>query len=340
MARYWPEPEKGNLPGVAVLLVNLGTPTAPTPRALRSYLKTFLQDPRVIEMPRFVWQIILRGFILPFRPAKSAAKYKKIWTAQGSPLKVHTERQAQLLETYLRAEPDCASIDVRWAMRYGVPSIPDRLNQLRAEGFNRILVVPLYPQYAASTTGSVMDEVAGSLRHWRNLPEIRYVRSFPEDAGYIEALAQNIRRHWTNEGRPERLVLSFHGLPQKCHVLGDPYPDECHLTAARLKALLEFPPQHILTCFQSRFGRAAWLQPYTQSTLEQLGRDGIQKIDIVCPGFVSDCLETLEEINMECRAAFLSAGGKSFHYIPCLNEDERWIAAMAKIIRRHLAEWI
>lgn len=340
MPRYWPEALKGDANGIAVLLANLGTPAAPTAQALRPYLREFLLDPRVIEMPRALWRLILHGIILNTRPAKSAVKYAKIWMPEGSPLKVHTERQATLLQDALHHAKDTASVRVAWAMRYGAPSIAQTLNALRADGFGRILVVPLYPQYAASTTASVMDEVARCLRHWRNLPEIRYIRDFHTEPSYIAALARTIREHWATHGEPDRLLLSFHGLPQQCHDLGDPYPDECHATAKLLQTALELPDGRMLTCFQSRFGRAAWLQPYTQSTLEKLGEAGVARVDVVCPGFVADCLETLEEIGMECKAAFLASGGRDFHYIPCLNEHPDWIAALAALVRRNLRQWL
>ncbi len=340
MPRYWPEPPRDTAATTrtAVLLVNLGTPTAPTAAALRPYLKQFLSDPRVVEIPRAAWWPILNGIVLNTRPAKSAAKYASVWLKDGSPLKVHTERQAKLLGGYLGQGGH--EIDVAWAMRYGAPSIADTLNQLRATGHGRILIVPLYPQYAASTTASAMDEVARCLRHWRNLPELRYVRDFHDDPGYIAALAQNVREYWMVNGQADRLVLSFHGLPRRSLKLGDPYHDECHATAARLSAALELPAERVLVTFQSRFGKAEWLKPYTQPTLEALAREGIREVDVMCPGFIADCLETLEEIAMECKAAFIAAGGRAFNYIPCLNERHDWISALSSLTRRHLGHWL
>jgi ferrochelatase len=225
-------------------------------------------------------------------------------------------------------------------MRYGQPSIRRQLDAMRAAGCTRILVVPLYPQYAASTTATVVDEVANCLRHWRNLPEIRYVRSFGDDPGYIEALAASVRAHWQRNGQADRLVLSFHGIPRRSLDLGDPYHCECYKTGRLLGEALKLAPDRLIVSFQSRFGKAEWLKPYTQPTLEDLGRSGVGSVDVMCPGFVSDCLETLEEINMECREAFLHAGGKQFSYIPCLNENQPWIEALTALSLNHLGNWL
>jgi protoporphyrin/coproporphyrin ferrochelatase len=341
MARYRPEPPytHGTAPRTAVLLVNLGTPTAPTAAALRPYLKQFLSDPRVVEIPRLVWWPILNGIILNTRPKKSAEKYASIWMPEGSPLKVHTEKQAKLLAGYL-THAGITDVQVDWAMRYGEPSIPAALERLRAAHCTRILVVPLYPQFAAATTASVMDEVARCMLRWRNLPEIRYVRSFHDDPGYIAALAQSVRDHWVRNGQGEQLVLSFHGLPRRSLDLGDPYHCECHKTARLVGEALGLPPERVKATFQSRFGRAEWLQPYTQPTLEAMAAQGVKRVDVMCPGFVSDCIETLEEIAMECRTAFIGAGGQQFEYIPCLNERHDWIDALSRITRAHLGHWL
>ncbi len=341
MARFWTELEytHGSPQRTGVLLVNLGTPAAPTAAALRPYLKQFLSDPRVVEIPRPVWWLILNGIILNTRPKKSAAKYAGIWMEEGSPLKVHTERQAALVKGYLH-ESGATGLDVAWAMRYGAPSIPDTLNQMRARGCTRILVVPLYPQYAASTSASVMDEVARCLTHWRNLPEIRYVRSFPDDPGYIAALAQSVREHWARNGQADKLVMSFHGTPRRSLDLGDPYHCECHKTARLLAEALQLPAERWQLTFQSRFGKAEWLKPYTEPTLKALAGQGVKSVDVICPGFVADCLETLEEIADEGREAFLHAGGKTYNYIPCLNERHDWIAALTTLIRCNLGGWL
>lgn len=341
MARFWTEPAytHGSPERIGVVLANLGTPTAPTAAALRPYLRQFLSDPRVVEIPKPVWWLILNAFILPFRPRKSADKYATIWTDEGSPLKVHTERQAKLVAGYL-PEAGLRDIEVDWAMRYGAPSIPDVLNRLKARGCTRILVVPLYPQYAASTTASVMDEVSRCMTHWRNLPEIRFVRDFNDDPAYIAALANSVREHWQKNGQADKLVMSFHGVPRRSLDLGDPYHCECYKTARLVAEQLQLPADRWLVTFQSRFGKAEWLKPYTEPTLQKLAGEGLQSVDLMCPGFVSDCLETLEEIADECREAFLHAGGKQFSYIPCLNERHDWITALTQLIQRHTADWI
>ncbi len=341
MARYRPEPphSHGKPARTGILLVNLGTPAAPTAAALRPYLKQFLSDPRVVEIPRAVWWPILNGIILNTRPKKSAEKYASIWTDEGSPLKVHTEKQATLLAGYL-GHQGVRDVAVAWAMRYGAPSVPQALEELKADGCTRILVVPLYPQYAASTTASVMDEVARCLLAWRNIPEIRYVRSFHDHPGYIAALAASVREHWMKHGEGDMLLMSFHGLPRRSLDLGDPYHCECHVTARLLADALELPAERWQLTFQSRFGRAEWLKPYTQPTLEALARKDVGRVDVICPGFVADCVETLEEIALECRTAFMGAGGKAFHFIPCLNERHDWIDALADIARTHLGHWL
>lgn len=329
MSHFREEARATSSPRDAVLLVNLGTPDAPTPRALRRYLAQFLADPRVVEIPRALWWPILHGIVLNTRPRRSAVKYAKIWTREGSPLRMHTERQAKLLQGYLgNAGHDVA---VAYAMRYGEPAIGRALDQLRASGRDRITVVPLYPQYAASATASVFDDVAAWIRQTRAVPALNLVRSFAAHPGYIAALAASVREHWRLHGRAESFVMSFHGIPQRAVTLGDPYHAECMTTAALLAAALELDPRQYRVTFQSRFGAAAWLQPYTQPTLEKLARDGIKSVDVMCPGFVADCLETLEEIGMECRAAFLGAGGERFEYIACLNERDDWINALADI---------
>ena len=340
MPRYAAEPaqQHGAPRRTAVLLVNLGTPEAPTAAALRRYLKQFLWDPRVVEIPRPVWWLILHGIILNLRPAKSAAKYAKIWMPEGSPLRVHTERQAKLLKGWL-GQAGADELQVAWAMRYGQPSIGSVLDQFKRDGVERVLVVPLYPQYAASSTASVMDDVADWIKRSRNPPELRFVKHFHDHPGYVAALAASVREHWTANGRPDKLVMSFHGLPRRSLDLGDPYHCECQKTGRVLAEALGLTETQYLITFQSRFGKAEWLQPYTQPTLERLGREGTARVDVVCPGFVADCLETLEEIALECKAAFLSSDGKEFHYIPCVNERPDWITALRDIVSSHLSGW-
>ena len=322
----------------AILLVNLGTPEAPTRAAVRRYLKEFLSDPRVVEIWRPVWWLILNGIILNLRPAKSAAKYAQIWDPDGSPLRVHTERQTKLLRGYLGAQGHKALV-VDFAMRYGEPSIASVLARLKQQQCERILVLPLYPQYAASTTATAFDAVSDCLRRTRNIPEMRMVKHFHDHPGYIAALADGVRKYWSRHGRPDKLLMSFHGLPRFALERGDPYHCECQKTARLLAEALTLTPDQYQLSFQSRFGRTEWLQPYTAATLKQWGAQGVRRVDVVCPGFVADCLETLEEIGMEGRAEFLKAGGKEFHAIPCLNESDAWIQALAHISLEHLRGW-
>jgi protoporphyrin/coproporphyrin ferrochelatase len=324
-------------PRTAVLYCNLGTPDAPTAPAVRRYLAEFLSDRRVVEIPRWIWMLILHGIILRFRPAKSAAKYASIWTADGSPLKIWTERQAKLLQGWLGQRNHL--VKVRWAMRYGSTSISSQLDTLKAEGVNRILVLPAYPQYSGTTTASVIDAVAAWAANCRAVPELRFVNHYHDNPSYIAALAASVHQHWFKEGRPDILVMSFHGVPERTLHLGDPYHCECLKTARLLAESLGLTPVQYKVTFQSRLGRAQWLQPYTEPTLIAMAQAGTQRVDVICPGFTSDCLETLEEINMEARHAFMQAGGKIFHYIPCLNDDPQWITALMAISLQHLAGW-
>jgi ferrochelatase len=336
-----PEYTHGTLARTAVLLVNLGTPEAPEPGAVRRYLKQFLSDPRVVEIPRAVWLPILFGVILNVRPKKSAAKYASIWTEQGSPLLHHSEQQALLLRGYLGERG--LDVDVRLAMRYGEPSIPRVLAEMRAAHTERVLLLPLYPQYSATTTATVYDAVNAELARMRNVPELRTVKHFHDDAGYIEALKKSVLDHWARHGAPResggKLLMSFHGVPRRTLDLGDPYHCECRKTGRLLAEALGLAKDEYVVTFQSRFGKAEWLQPYTAPTLHSLGRQGVQRVDVLCPGFVGDCLETLEEINIEGRQEFLTAGGKAFHYISCLNESPVFIAALAELAAAHLQGW-
>jgi ferrochelatase len=324
-------------PLTAVLLVQLGTPDAPEAGAVRRYLRQFLSDPRVVEIPRPLWWPILHGIVLRTRPRQSAAKYRTVWTPDGSPLQVHTRRQAVLLRGSLGERG--FDVAVVHAMRYGNPAIPVVLRELRERNLTRLLVLPLYPQYAGSTTASSSDAVASELSGWRNQPELRMVRGFHREPAYIAALAAQVRHKWETRGRADKLVMSFHGVPRRSLLLGDPYHCECLATARLLAEELELGPEQWVATFQSRFGRARWLEPYTLPKLLELARGGTRSVDVICPGFVADCLETLEEINVEARAAFLAAGGAEFSYIACLNESARWIAALSDIAERQLAGW-
>lgn len=342
MPRFLPEPphHHGQAATTAIVLVNLGTPDAPEPSALRRYLGQFLADPRVVEIPKPLWWLILNGIILNTRPRKSAAKYATVWTPDGSPLRVHTERQAKLLAGYLGEKGH--RVSVTWAMRYGSPSVADVLTRLKAGGASRILIVPMYPQYAASTTATVVDEACRWLLKTRNQPEMRFIRNFHDDAGYLDALEATVRSHWQANGplaQGDQLVISFHGLPRRSLNLGDPYFCECQKTGRLLAERLNLSPEQYKICFQSRFGKAEWLQPYTAPTLHALGQSGTNRVDVICPGFVADCLETLEEIAQEGRDDFLAAGGKTYHYIPALNESNRWLQALTHLVETHLSGW-
>ncbi|MFT3850809.1 MAG: ferrochelatase [Propionivibrio sp.] len=342
MTRFFPEPHyaHGSEEQTAVLLINLGTPDAPDSRAVRRYLKEFLSDARVVEIPRAIWWLILNGIVLNIRPKRSAEKYAAIWMPDGSPLKIYTEKQAKLLRGFLGNMGH--RVVVEYAMRYGNPSITQALDQLKSRGCTRILLIPLYPQYSSSTTATALDVAFSWLRKLRNQPEIRTIRNFGDDPGYIDALANSVRKHWMAHGRPTssyRLLMSFHGVPRYTLEKGDPYHCECRKTGRLLAESLSIDADHYHISFQSRFGRAEWLKPYTAQTLSELGRSGIRRVDVICPGFTADCLETLEEIAIEGKAEFLQAGGREFQYIPCLNEREEWIHALAALTTTHLQGW-
>ena len=321
----------------AVLYCNLGTPDEPTAPALRRYLAEFLSDQRVVEIPRLLWLAILHGIILRIRPKKSAAKYASIWMPEGSPLKVWTQRQAGLLGTELHAQGHY--VQATYAMRYGNPSIASQLELLKEQGVTRVLIMPAYPQYSATTTASVFDAVYSWAAKVRRLPEFRFVNHYHDDPGYIAALAASIEAYWAANGRADKLVMSFHGVPERTLQMGDPYHCECYKTARLIAEKLGLSKDRYQLTFQSRFGKAKWLEPYTEPTLIKLAEEGVKSVDVVCPGFTGDCLETLEEISMEAREAFLHAGGEKFSYIPCLNDSPVWIAALARISAQHLAGW-
>ena len=318
----------------AVVLVNLGTPDAPTAPALRRYLAEFLADPRVVEIPRLLWWPILHGVILRVRPAKSARKYASIWMPEGSPLLVWSEKQAKLLQGYLGERGH--AVPVRHAMRYGKPSVASVLDALKAEGATRILLLPLYPQYSGTTTASAWDAVGAWAARVRSLPELRFVNRYHDDPAYIEALAQRVLAHWQTHGRGEKLVLSFHGVPERTRALGDPYYDECLASAKRLGERLSLRDEQLVVTFQSRFGKAAWLQPYTEPTLVALAKQGVASLDVMCPGFTADCLETLEEIGMRASEEFKAAGGRQLSLVPSLNSHPAWVDAVEGMLRSAL----
>lgn len=310
-----------------VLVANLGTPDAPTPAAVRRFLAEFLWDRRVVDLPRLPWWLLLNGVVLPFRPRKSARAYREIWTDAGSPLMTGTQAVVAALAERLGAQASPAPA-VAMGMTYGHPSIAAALAPLRTAGLRRLIVLPLYPQYSRATTESVRDRLPHGMR---------MIESFHDDRRYIGALAQSVQRHWESHGRAEMFIMSFHGLPKRSVERGDPYEKQCRETARLLGAALGLTDAQWKLTFQSRFGAAKWLEPYTLPTLVELAMSGLRKVDVICPGFVSDCLETLEEIGIEGRRAFLAAGGAQFSLIPCLNESIEWIQAAAAIVRENLA---
>lgn len=324
---------------VGVLLTNLGTPDAPEAGAVRRFLAEFLSDPRVVEQPRWFWLPILHGIILNTRPRKSAAAYAKIWREEGSPILAIGQRQATALQTALDQRLS-RPVQLRLAMRYGKPSLDHGLNALRTAGCRQILVLPMFPQYSATTIASSMDKVAAILQGWRDQPQLRTITRYYDDPGYIQALAESVRQYWAEHGRGQRLLLSFHGIPQRYSDQGDPYPQECQATAQHLADTLELTPADWQVSFQSRFGREPWLQPYTDEILRAWAGEGIKHIDVICPGFAADCLETLEEIALQNRQLFQAHGGENLNYIPALNDNEQHIKALADLAQQELSGWI
>jgi ferrochelatase len=322
----------------AVLLVNLGTPTAPTAKALRRYLGEFLGESRVIDYPRWLWWLILHGVILRVRPKRSAHAYAKIWTDQGSPLRFGSEALAAGLQAELdRQQP--GKLRVALAMRYGEPSVAHAIDRLQREGVRRLLVLPLYPQYSATSSGSVIDAVADTLKTLRWPPELRIINDYHDDPGHIDALATSIEKWWASNGRGDKLLLSFHGIPERYVQLGDPYLDHCMDTARRLRERLQLGEDELIVSFQSRVGRERWLHPYTDATVRQLAADGVKKLDVACPGFAVDCLETLEEIAMQNRDFFIAAGGDMLRYIPALNDGAEQVDSLAALVLKHVRGW-
>ena len=322
-----------------LLLTNLGTPEQPTTASVRRYLKEFLSDPRVVEIPRLVWLIILHGLILRIRPSKSAKLYQSIWTEQGSPLLAITKQQQAklttlLMEQYGEGFDEKVVVDI--AMRYGQPSIENALNKFQSQGVNNIIVAPLYPQYGGPTTGSTFDAIAKVFNKWRWLPSLHFISSYHDNPLYIQALANSVNEYISEHGKPDKLVLSYHGMPELFHQAGDPYYDYCQRTTELLVKQLGFRDADYVQTFQSRFGKAQWLKPYTDETLENLPKQGVKNIAIISPAFSADCLETLEELEGENRAVFMAAGGEHYHYIPALNDRDDHIAAMADLVTPYL----
>jgi protoporphyrin/coproporphyrin ferrochelatase len=336
-----PDFRHGTAARVGVMLVQLGTPDAPTAAAVRRYLAQFLSDSRVVEIPRLVWLPILHGLILRKRPAESAKKYASVWinsgADQGSPLRIYSEKQATMLRGYLGERG--TDVEVALAMRYGSPSVADVMAALAEKNVDRLLVVPMYPQYSGTTTASVYDAVTDALKQVRNVPELRLIKHWHDHPAYIEALASTVRKNFEQNGEPELLVMSFHGVPKRTLLMGDPYHCECLKTGRLVAERLQWPIEKLKITFQSRFGRAEWLKPYTQNTLIELARAGTKHIAVMCPAFVSDCLETLEEINQEVRHEFMEAGGQRMDYIPCLNDNDKWLHALSDIVQAHMGGW-
>lgn len=318
-----------------ILIANLGTPDAPTPVAVSAFLREFLLDPRVIDYPRWLWWPILHAIILPLRSRQLAQAYRKIWTKVGSPLRVISEQQAVGLQKLLMEDYQRPVI-VSLGMRYGSPSIADALERLRAARVEQLLILPLYPQYSATTTASVFDAVAAGLKSWGYIPKLRMISQYADDPGYIAALATSIRQYWEKEGRGEHLLFSFHGLPKRYLLKGDPYYYLCHKTANLTAIALGLSDEEWSVAFQSRVGREEWLQPYCDVVLQGMPKQGIKEVDVVCPGFAADCLETLEEIAIRNKALFLQAGGEKLQYISALNDGAHHLEALASIVTKNM----
>lgn len=332
---------------VGVLITNLGTPDAPQTGAVRRYLKEFLSDPRIVELPRALWWLVLNGVILNIRPARSAAAYRSVWTERGSPLLMHTQDQAQALQTMLQSrlqtpgkERHSDSLHVHYAMRYGNPSIADVLQQMFDAGVNKLLVMPLYPQYSATTTASTFDAIASDFTQRRWLPDLRFVSHYHDHPAYIAALAESVREYREANGGADKLIFSFHGIPQSCIYDGDPYYSECLQTTQLVAQALGLPEDDFTTTFQSRVGRQEWLRPYTDETMKALPSQGVKSVQVICPGFSADCLETNEEIDIENRGYFMAAGGESYRYIPCLNSSAAHIECLADIVQEQASDWL
>lgn len=323
---------------VGVLVTNLGTPDAPKKAELKRYLKEFLSDPRVVEVPRLLWWMILNLVILNIRPKRSAKAYETVWTERGSPLLYHTQDQANALRDNLKQQYG-DNIVVEFAMRYGSPSVDSAVDKMLQQGVRKLLVLPLYPQYCASTTGSTFDAIAQSFSKRRWIPELRFVTHYHDNADYIQAVAAKIQAHWEQHGRADKLIFSYHGIPKRYLLNGDPYHCECHKTSRLIAEALGLKEDEHFTSFQSRFGREEWLKPYTDESLKAFPEQGVKSVQIVCPGFAADCLETIEEIGEENRDYFLEAGGERYEYIAALNADEQHIQVLAKLLKSHLQGW-
>ena len=329
--------EHGSNEKIGILITNLGTPDQPNTKALKIYLKEFLSDPRVIELPKFLWQIILRIFILQTRPKKSAATYRTIWTDQGSPLLDIANKQLIAIRKHFKETNQ--KVVIRLGMRYGNPSINSALIDLQKEQVRKLLVLPLYPQYCAATTGSTFDAVSHALQKWRWVPEFRFINQYFEETKYITTLSNSIEKFWNQNGKPQKLIFSYHGIPKKYHLEGDPYHCFCLKTTRLVKEHLNLSDEEVMTTFQSRFGSQEWLQPYTDLTLKELPNQGIKNIHIISPGFSADCLETLEELKVENKNYFIDSGGENYKYIPCLNDSPEHVKFLVELIIKNTQGW-
>ena len=329
--------EHGSKEKIGVLITNLGTPDAPNRKELKVYLNQFLSDPRVIELPKILWQILLKLVILQVRPSKSAEAYRQIWTDKGSPLLDIANRQLSKIQSSFSSKSENIVFEV--GMRYGNPSIPNALLKLQKKQVRRLLVLPMYPQYCAATTGSTFDEVTNVLQKWRWIPEMRFINQYFEEKNYIEALSNSINTFWKNNQKPQKIIFSYHGIPKRYLTNGDPYHCFCLKTTRLVKEHMDLSDDEIMTTFQSRFGREEWLKPYTSETLKELPKQGIKNIHIISPGFSSDCLETLEELEEENKEYFMESGGESYNYIPCLNDNEDHIDVFVNLIKKHIQGW-
>ncbi|UTM58237.1 ferrochelatase [Photobacterium sp. CCB-ST2H9] len=318
--------------GIGVLLVNLGTPDEATPAAVKRFLAEFLSDPRVVDLSPWIWRPVLFGAILPIRSPKVAKLYQSVWMEEGSPLMVYSQRQRDALEARL-------GIPVALGMTYGNPGIQSALAKLSDQGCRKIVVLPLYPQYSRTTTAAVFDKIAASLKQTAYLPELRFINHYQDHPAYIQALAESVSDFWAKQGEPDYLLCSYHGIPKRYADLGDPYPVHCNETTALLAESLEMPREKMSMSYQSIFGREEWLKPYTEPTIIELAQKGVQRLDVVCPAFSVDCLETIEEIAEGCKEAFLKAGGKEFNLIPCLNDSSAHIGMMEALVQQQIQNW-
>ena len=331
------EYEHGSKEKIGVLITNLGTPDAPEKKELKVYLNQFLSDPRVIELPRILWQILLKLVILQIRPSRSAAAYKKVWTEKGSPLLVIANNQLNKIKSFFLNSNENIVFEI--GMRYGNPSIHEALSKLQKQQVRKLLVLPMYPQYCAATTGSTFDEVTNVMQRWRWIPELRFINQYFEEKNYIVALSNSIKQFWKKNEKPQKIIFSYHGIPKRYLTNGDPYHCFCLKTTRLVKEYMGLSDDEIMTTFQSRFGREEWLKPYTSETLKELPKQGIKNIHIISPGFSSDCLETLEELEEENKEYFMESGGENYHYIPCLNDHDDHINFFVSLIKKHIQGW-